>query len=183
MWERLWKVWCDVGKSVHWFGGQNLQACVSRVIHQPDCSSRLLSCAEKKCGNYSTLVMSWYRDFATIQCHDIANIHSTIHHDTPRYRPSMKQQIIWYHRQCVCVCVCVVFNNSRKKISSRCVLIIKHVRMTLDKCLSNVYPSPNLTFSHNTKTEQHPCKKDSWPQIDGSITAMRKHGVVVNIHW
>ena len=49
----------------------------------------------------------------------------------------------------------------RKKISSQRVLMIKHVRLTLDKCLSSVYPSPNLTFSHNTKTEQHSCKKDS----------------------
>ena len=131
-------------------------------------------------------MMSRYRDFSMIRYHDIANIHSTIHHDTPRYRPSMKQQIIWYHRQCVCG----VFNNSRRKISSRCVLIIKHVRMTLDKCLSNVYPSSNLTFSRNTKTEQHSCKEVSWAQIDGSITAMRKHGeflirsseILVNIH-
>ena len=126
----------------------------------------------------------------TIQrfCHDtISRYCKYPRYDTPRYRPSMKQQIIWYHRQCVCG----VFNNSRRKISSRCVLIIKHVRMTLDKCLSNVYPSPNLTFSHNTKTEQHSCKEDSWPQIDGSITAMRKHGellirrcgIMVNIHW
>ena len=69
--------------------------------------------------------------------------------------------------------------------------MIKHVRLTLDKCLSSVYPSPKLTFSHGTKTEQHSCKKDSWPQIDGSITVMRKYGeflirsseILVNIHW
>ena len=121
-----------------------------------------------------------------MQYHDIANIHGTIHHDTPRYRPSMEQQIIWYHRQCVwCV------QELRRKISSQCVLMLKHVRLTLDKYLSSVYPSPNLTFSHNTKTEQHSCKEDSWPQIDGSITAMRKHdeflirsgGILDNIHW
>ena len=136
--------------------------------------------------NTSGIVISRYRNFATIRYHGIANIYGTIHHDTPWYRPSMKQQITWYHRHCVwCV------QELRRKISSQCVLMLKYVRLTLDKYLSSVYPSPNLTFSHNTKTEQHSCKEDSWPQIDGSITAMRKHGeclirssgILVKIHW
>ena len=127
---------------------------------------RSLYILSNKASEITSLLHIWIlcHSDVTIQrfCHDtISRYCNYPQYDTPRYRPSMKQQIIWYHRQCVCVCVCVVFKNSRRKISSRCVLIIKHVRMTLDKCLSNVYPSPNLTFSHNTKTKQHSCKEDS----------------------
>ena len=101
----------------------------------------------------SPLVMSQYRDFAAIQYHDITTIHGTIHHDTSRYRPSMKQQIIRYRRQCVwCV------QELRRKISSQRVLMLKHVRLTLDNCLSSAYPSCNIFTQY--KPEQDSCKKD-----------------------
>ena len=78
----------------------------------------------------------------------------------------------------VSLAACVVCSKINKEnIQSTC-SHDKTCQADPDNCLSSAYPSPNLT-----KAEQHSCKKDSWPQIDGSITAMRKHGVVVNIHW
>ena len=101
------------------FDGKNLfQLCLE---------VRRKKLAEEKRSLWLQLVMSRYRNFATIRYHDIANIHGAIHHDTPRYRQSMEQQIIWYHRQCVCV------QELTRKISSQCVLMLKLVRLTLDK--------------------------------------------------
>ena len=76
-----------------------------------------------------------------IQYHDIANIGNTVHHYTPRYGPSMKKQVIWYDWQGV---LCA--QELRSKIPSQRVLMMIHVRLTLDKCLSSVYPSPNQTL-------------------------------------
>ena len=56
--------------------------------------------------------------------------------------------------------MCGVQEFKKENIESMC-SHYKSCQADPGLCLSYVYPSPNLTFSHNTKTEQHSCKEDS----------------------